>query len=146
MQTDTPIFQSLHSHALNILKNTSPDRTNHFEIIERLRGLVEKFRVLNNDELADALQVRLQGLETTTSKRTPEILSLFLQLSENPAQKSRIESLDQVERPSTPPQLTWAEVFAEDPLDNREGIWDTIYYGDESSVDEIITPELVSGV
>ena len=144
MQTDTPAFQSLQRHALNTLKTTVSVRTNQFEISERLEGLAEKFRVLNNDELAHALQVRLQELGTTPSKRTPEILSLFLQLSDNPAQNSRIEDLDRVERPSTSAPLTWADVFAEDPLDNHEGIWDTIDYADQSSEDGVITPELVS--
>ncbi|KAL9116375.1 MAG: hypothetical protein Q9187_007100 [Circinaria calcarea] len=145
MQIDSPSFQSLRKHALNTLKNSRSVRTNQFEVNARLEGLVEKFGILNRDELAHALQTRLQELETKALKQAPEILSLLLELSDNPVQNSRVERLNQVERPSSPAQLTWADILAEDPLDNSEGIWDTIDYADESSEDEVTTPDLDSG-
>jgi gamma-tubulin complex component 5 len=38
-------------------------RTNQFDVVSAFAGLDEKFRVKNRDDLADALQVRLQKLD-----------------------------------------------------------------------------------
>src|SRR5436190_20969782 len=94
-------------------------RTNQFEVQETLDGLEEKFRVFNQDELADALRERLNKLSAISTKWTPDVLSLLLQLSDRPATNSRIEDLELLKSPDIPPKLTWAEIFADDPLDEE---------------------------
>lgn len=99
----------------------------------KLAGLEEKFRILNNDELADALQVRLEELSHRSEKWRPEVLSLLLQLSDQPAQRSKIEDLDLLKSDPLPPPLTWADIIADDPFDNQDGVWDTVDFAADGS-------------
>lgn len=92
--------------------------------------------MLNNDELADALAVRLEELSQASLKCAPEVLSLFLELSDQPAYKSNIKNLELLKRPDEQPPLTWDDILAEDPLDNKEGLWDNVDFAAESSDDE----------
>ncbi|KAF1928413.1 uncharacterized protein M421DRAFT_160448 [Didymella exigua CBS 183.55] len=109
-------------------------RTNQFDIRNNFTGLDEKCRVKNRDDLADALQLRLQELEGITDKFKPEYLSLLLQLSDRPLENTRVEALDLLRPPTPPPQLTWNEILEEDPYSD-EDIWKDIDYA-ESSGDE----------
>ncbi|KAF3009507.1 hypothetical protein E8E13_003908 [Curvularia kusanoi] len=110
-------------------------RTNQFDVRNSFAGLDEKCRVKNRDDLADALQLRLQELEGITNKFKPEFLSLLLQLSDRPLENTRIEALDLLRPPSPPPQLTWAQILEEDPYSDEE-IWKDIDYAVDSSGDE----------
>ncbi|KAJ4349305.1 hypothetical protein N0V95_004673 [Ascochyta clinopodiicola] len=110
-------------------------RTNQFDVQNSFVGLDEKCRVKNRDDLADALQLRLQRLESVTNKFKPEFLSLLLQLSDRPLENTRIEALDLLRPPSPPPQLTWNEILEEDPYSDDD-IWKDIDYAVESSGDE----------
>lgn len=113
----------------------------------QLAGLDEKFRILNNEELADALQVRLRELSHISDKWTPEVLSLLLQLSDQPAKKSRIEDLALLKPDPLPPPLTWSEIIADDPLDNRDGIWDVVDFAvHESDGNEDLLTDVPSSV
>lgn len=105
----------------------------------QLAGLEEKFRVLNNDELADALKLRLQELAPKSDRWTPEVLSLLLQLSDQPAKRTKIEDLDLLKPEPLPSPLTWSQVIAEDPFDNQDGTWDIPNFAaDGSDEDEDI--------
>ena len=109
-----------------------------------MAGLDERLRIRNNDELADALTVRLETAKSPRTEWLPEILSLFLHLSDDPANKARIESLERLERGAAPPAVTWQEVLQDDPLDNSDGIWDVPSYGVESSDEsEVSTPRVL---
>ncbi|KAJ4993452.1 gamma-tubulin complex component [Stagonosporopsis vannaccii] len=110
-------------------------RTNQFDVKQSFAGLDEKCRIKNRDDLADALQLRLQRLDGITNKFKPEFLSLLLQLSDRPLENTRIEALDLLKPPSPPPQLTWNEILEEDPYSD-EDIWKDIDYAVESSGDE----------
>lgn len=110
-------------------------RTNQFDVRNSFAGLEEKCRVKNRDDLADALQLRLQELEGITNKFKPEFLSLLLQLSDRPLENTRIEALDLLRPPTPPPQLTWAQILEEDPYSDEE-IWKDIDYAVDSSGDE----------
>lgn len=129
-------------HVSEALKH-SYARTNQFEVAARLAGLQEKFRVWNYDTLADALRDRLAEAEQVPYKWTPEVLSLFLQLSDQPAQNSRVEDLELLKPPKSPAQLTWSGILADDPLDDEDGVWSTVDYAAKSSEDEgsLITPD-----
>jgi gamma-tubulin complex component 5 len=95
----------------------------------RIDGLEEKFRIFNNDEIADALHCRIVELFSRSERWIPEALSLLLQLSDQPIQNSRIEDLELLKpEPLPPPPLTWADILAEDPLDYKDGLWDDIDY------------------
>lgn len=98
----------------------------------RLAGLEEKSRILNNDELADALHDRISELSSRTEKFIPEVLSLLLQLSDRPIQYSRIEDLELLKPKPLPAPLTWAEILEDDPLDNQDGLWDNIDFARDS--------------
>jgi hypothetical protein len=71
-------------------------RTNQFEVVSTFAGLDEKFRVKNRDDLADALQMRLQKLETLTSRFMPDFLSLLLHLTDRPLENTKVEALDRM--------------------------------------------------
>ncbi|GAB7351046.1 hypothetical protein MBLNU459_g1528t1 [Dothideomycetes sp. NU459] len=118
-------FRQCKDAALKTFRSQHHARVNQFDVQSRLDGLQEKFFVLNNEPLAAALGVRLDELASKTSKWKPEILSLFLSLSDRPAEKTDVSA---VERPSTlqpTSQLTWAEIIADDPL-TEEGVWDDV--------------------
>ncbi|KAA6406442.1 MAG: Gamma-tubulin complex component GCP5 [Lasallia pustulata] len=144
-EEDRQTFEALKQSTLRTLRESRVGRTNQFDVYNRLDGLQEKFRVLNNDELADALAVRLEELSQASLEWTPEVLSLFLELSDQPAQKSSIKSLERLKRPDPPPPLTWADIFADDPLDNKDGVWDNVDFAAETSDDDSrISPDRLS--
>ncbi|KAI7053808.1 hypothetical protein KC352_g45032, partial [Hortaea werneckii] len=102
---------------------------------DRYDGLAEKFTVRNREDLSDALQTRLKQLPTQ-SKWLPEILALLLELSDRPLENTNIEDLDALSKPADlPPQLSWEDIIAEDPLD-EDGVWDDIERGYHSSGDD----------
>ncbi|KAF2790415.1 hypothetical protein K505DRAFT_311454 [Melanomma pulvis-pyrius CBS 109.77] len=111
------------------------NRTNQFDVQASFAGLDEKFRVLNRDDLADALQSRLQQLQERHNKWMPEYLNLLLLLSDRPTENSDVKALEILRPPSPPPPLTWKEIIADDPYSDEE-IWKDIDYAAESSEDE----------
>lgn len=115
-------------------------RTNQFDVRNSYTGLDEKCRIKNRDDLADALQLRLQKLDGITNKFKPEFLSFLLQLSDRPLENTRIKALELLRPPSPPPQLTWNEILEEDPYSD-EDIWKDIDYAIESSGDEAISKQ-----
>lgn len=115
-------------------------RVNQFEIDARLEGLLEKFYVLNNEPLANALKPRLDELAAIPNKWRPELLALLLALSDRPAEKTDIDrALEIIPDEPVEQQLTWAEIIADDPLD-EEGIWDDVE--NESDYSEHRPPSL----
>lgn len=111
-------------------------RISQFDVTASFIGLDEKFRVKNRDDLADALQTRLQKLEAIPSKFKPDFLSFLLQLSDRPLENTKLDTLD-ILQPQDPPQtLTWHEILQQDPYSDDD-IWDDINYADDSSGDEV---------
>lgn len=137
-------FTQLHDRTLRGLKNASHARTNQFDVKTKLDGLVEKFSVLNRDDLAEGLQTRLDELPTK-SKWLPELLSLLLELSDRPLEKTRLEDVEAVSRVELEePALTWADIVADEPLDEAH-IWDDVERGYHSSEDDFTGDEHGSG-
>ncbi|KAF2841212.1 hypothetical protein M501DRAFT_928681 [Patellaria atrata CBS 101060] len=128
-------FKQCKDQALKGIRSQQYARVDQFDVQAHYEGLVEKFVVLHREELATALEIRLDELSKRSSKWTPEILFLFLSLSDRPAEKSDVKDLELLKPPPSPPQLTWAEIIADDPLD-EEGVWDDIDYAAQSSDDE----------
>ncbi|KAK8208141.1 Spc98 family-domain-containing protein [Phyllosticta capitalensis] len=119
------------------LRSQQWQRVNQFDVQSSCDGLVEKFFVLNREDLAEALSDRLKELSKRSSRWIPEILALLLHLQGNPVNKSRVEDLENLKPPAPPPELTWADIIAEDPLD-EEGVWDDIDY-ERSSDEELLS-------
>lgn len=117
------------------LRDNSHGRTNQFDVKARLDGLIEKFTVLDRDDLSEALRSRLEALPGN-GKWLPEILALILALSDRPVEKTRTDALASLYHEESPgQQLTWEAIIADDPL-NEPGVWDDIEHGYHSSGDE----------
>lgn len=146
-QTDSPSkTQTEHykAAALQIVSNSPRRRINQFEVTARLEGLVEKCRILNKDPMADALQTKLDELSLHSNKWKPELLSLLLNLSDQPIHNSRVEDLVLLEPDLGPAPLTWFDIIAEDPLDDDDGLWTNIDFradGSDEDDDEDIGGE-----
>ena len=122
--------------ALRRLANNHFARTNQFEVTARLDGLEEKWRINNNDRLAEALNLRRAELSIVSNRWTPELLSLLLQLSDRPAGQSNHADLAIVKPELLPSaSLTWADIVAEDPLDDQDGVWKNVDFTADSSDD-----------
>ncbi|QSS53128.1 gamma-tubulin complex component GCP5 [Histoplasma capsulatum var. duboisii H88] len=130
-------FHKLKSLVERTLKKNNAGRTDHLDVAKRLDGLQEKFQVLNKDALSDALRIRLEELNRRRSHRAPELLSLLLELSDRPAIYSKIEDLDLLQRPASPPPLTWKDIYASDPPSDQEGIWQDVDFAALSSDDDL---------
>lgn len=135
VNTGDPVIAQTRPAVAKGLRDSSHGRTNQFQVKSRLDGLVEKFAVLNRDDLSETLQERLEELPSG-GKWLPEILALFLTLSDRPVEKTEpdaLKSLYAAEHPDE--QLTWEDIIADDPLD-EPGLWDDVERGYHSSGDE----------
>ena len=100
-------------------------------------GLEEKFRVYNEDPLADALRERLDKLAKKDIRWAPEILHLLLELSNKPVAYSKLGDLDLLEEsePEVQPRLRWDDLIREDPSLQGQDLWKNVDFGAESSDD-----------
>lgn len=73
----------------------------------------------------------------------PEVLSLFLQLSDQPASKSKVENIELLKPSAPPPPSTWSDILADVLLDDEDGVWSTVDFAAKSSEDEgsFVTPD-----
>lgn len=135
VQTDAASFKRARETAVKAFRTQQFARTNQFEVHKTLDGLIEKFQILYRQDLAEALDGRLKELQSLSTKWTPEILALLLDLSDRPLEKTDLDDLDKLKAPPPPPQLTWKEIFQEDLL-NGDRIWDDIDYAAHGSSDD----------
>lgn len=122
--------------SLALFADQSSARTNQFEVSARLEGLEEKCRILNNDPLADALHARLQELSSRFCEWAPEILSLLLELSDRPVQRSIVEDLTILQPDEPPAPLTWSDIVADDPWNDDDDLWKNLDFRRSGSDDE----------
>ncbi|CAI6307474.1 unnamed protein product [Periconia digitata] len=111
------------------------NRTNQFDVQSSFNGLDEKFRVLNRDDLADALGERVKEINERHSRWIPEYLHLLLELSDQPTENSEVEALELLKPPAPPPPLTWKQILQDDPYSDDE-IWKDVDFHQDSSEDE----------
>ncbi|KAK3643991.1 hypothetical protein LTR56_009843 [Elasticomyces elasticus] len=131
---DDSIFGGLKDRTIKGLRDGGHGRVNPFEIKDRCAGLVEKFGVLNRDDLAEALQSRLDSLPET--RWIPDVLSLLLQLSNRPLENASLSDLDGLTAVfSPPPELTWEDIVADGPLTDDDA-WGEVERGYHSSGDD----------
>lgn len=104
-------------------------------------GLQERFRVNNRDELADALQERLERLRRDGQAWHPEMLSLLLQLSDQPTYKTDIEDVYRVSEKSEERAvpLRWEDIAREERWDLEPELWETGFSSGDSDLDDIMT-------
>ncbi|KAG0646540.1 Gamma-tubulin complex component 6 [Hyphodiscus hymeniophilus] len=134
VKSDPTKFSIYRESALRSLRHHNYARTNQFDVTSHLDGLEEKFRVYNEDPLADALRERLDTLERKKIKWGAEVLHLLIELSDKPVSNSSLEALDFLRdsEPNTGPPLQWTDLAADDPL-LRDKIWNNVDFGAESS-------------
>ncbi|EED17751.1 gamma-tubulin complex component GCP5, putative [Talaromyces stipitatus ATCC 10500] len=134
-------FPSTKKRCDAILKDSSTwNRTDPFAIEKHLDGLQEKFRILNKDDLADALGSRLSELDGQRSSWTPELLSLLLQLSDRPANVYKVPKFESSRSGGASIAIKWSEIDAAGSEFADEDIWDDIDYGAASSDSESSLP------
>ncbi|GAB7342943.1 hypothetical protein MBLNU457_g1050t1 [Dothideomycetes sp. NU457] len=117
------------------VRNAQYARVNQFEVNNRLNGLVEKFAVLNNDTLSEALKERLDELSVVSDKITPELLSLFLALSDRPSEKTVLSDIGINQESEPEASITWAQILADDPYSDDE-LWQNVEAGSEASEED----------
>lgn len=100
---------------------------------------MERFSVVGRDGLSDALRQRLDSLSTRTTRFTPELLHLFLELSDRPTQKTSLDVLERLRPPDQDPslKLRWEDIAKEDGWAQDRGLWKNVDFAD-SSEDELV--------
>lgn len=100
---------------------------------------MERFSVVGRDGLSDALRQRLDSLSTKTTRFTPEILHLFLELSDRPTQKTSLDALERLRHPDlhSGQKLRWEDISREDGWAQDRGLWKNVDFAD-SSEDEVV--------
>ena len=121
-------------HFARSIRHHSYARTNQYDVEDRLTGLEEKFQILNEDELSDALRDCRAELKDYQLRWLPDVLDLLLRLSDNPVKKNRIVEFETINnRSTTPPPLKWADVEGDDPINRKDKLWTQPSYSDFSS-------------
>lgn len=139
-QRNTKALKSCKDLATKRLRHHKYGRTNQFSVKSSFDGLIEKFQVVNRDGLASELEERLEKLDAQSYRWKPETLSLLLNLSDDPVEKSSVLHLNLLEEPPEPtPHLTWEEIVADDPLE-EDGLWDDVDFAEGSSDEERYLP------
>lgn len=126
--------KKLREAALRNIKNRSYLQTNQFAVDEQLRGFVEKFSVVGRDSLSEALRQRLDALPEHSTRWTPEILHLFLELSDRPVHKTNLSVLDRLRSTVQDPgfKLRWEDIAKEDGWEQERGLWKNVDFADSS--------------
>ena len=121
-------------HFTRSIRHHSYTRTNQYDVEDQLTGLEEKFQVLNNDELSDALRDCRTELKDYQLRWLPDMLDLLLRLSDDPVQKTRMTEFETIDnRSTTPPPLKWTDVEGDDPINRKDRLWRQPSYSDFSS-------------
>ncbi|KFY48151.1 hypothetical protein V495_01603 [Pseudogymnoascus sp. VKM F-4514 (FW-929)] len=136
-KNDPTRFSACRESAVRAFRYGNYPRVNQFDVEQNLVGLEEKFRVYNKDGLANAFRQRLDELGTYSTKWTPEILHLLLELSDRPVHKSRLKDLEFLSPPEVEvePTFKWKDLVKDDPL-LRDKIWRNIDYTQDTSDDD----------
>ncbi|KAL4995367.1 Spc98 family-domain-containing protein [Aspergillus recurvatus] len=142
---DTARFRALKRRVDEALKTSLHGRTDQFAVARQFDGLLEKFRVLNRDDLADALQPRLAELDEHRGTVIPEILSFLLQLADRPAQLAKVDRLASLRPAKEEKQLSWTDLDVSGAAYCDEDIWESIDY-DASSSDDGDISSVSSGI
>jgi gamma-tubulin complex component 5 len=92
---------------------------------------VEKFRVVNRDDLADGLEANWEKFTAISNRYAPDILDFLLHLSHDPVKSLPFAPI-QREAAANTPNLTWAEILQDDPYSDEE-LWEREEFSESSS-------------
>lgn len=125
------------------IRNKDHLDTNPFKVDEQLRGLVETFSVVGRDGLSDALRQRLDSLSKQSTRWTPEMLHLLLELSDQPAKKSSLIALEKLRLATKDPgeDLKWDDIAREDGWAQDRGLWKNVDFADNSETEDDFVPD-----
>ncbi|ETN44227.1 uncharacterized protein HMPREF1541_10778 [Cyphellophora europaea CBS 101466] len=141
LPTNTPPskLRKLKSQFGRNIRHHNFGRTNQFLVEERLTGLEEKFQVLDHDDLSDAIHRRRDELRLHFDQWIPDALDFLLHMSRDPLTAGGLAALQNVVIDDlVTPQLTWAEIEKDDPINRKDRMWRMPHFSDESSDEEII--------
>ena len=74
----------------------------------------------------------------------PEILSLLLQISDRPVDRSKSADLALLKPDIPSASLTWADIVAEDSIDDEDGTWGNVDFASDDSDDDEATHSICS--
>lgn len=101
---------------------------------------------MGRDALSDALRQRLDTLPKNSTRFTPEILHLLLELSDQPVKKSHLSALDRLRTQGEDPgpRLKWEDIAREDGWAEAPDIWETVDFADNSEEEVDVFPHPLS--
>ncbi|KAJ3131464.1 hypothetical protein HDU90_008273 [Geranomyces variabilis] len=100
------------------LMNHNYQTTNEHDVERRLYGLVEKFEMHGQTDVAEVLSDRLDRLASLSAIRVVyDVLRILLETSVSPTHHHYEQTAET--RHTHEPDLTWSEILAEDPLDGQ---------------------------
>ena len=103
---------------------------NQFEVYGRLRGLVEKLRVLNRDGRADSLATCADEIEGKDWRCAPEILALLLSLADRPSRQPISYDLTELTEDASTSSLSDSRSDVEQVDDGGAAYDDTMLWRD----------------
>ena len=133
-------FERIRQNAIAAVRQTTHSRTNQFAVRDQLAGLQEKAEIVGRMDLANALADAVGKANALENKWMPECLSLLLQISDRPLDKTDISKVEAIHSSVTEDPLTWEDILRDKPHDSDDGLWDNIdYRGDNSEEDDEIS-------
>ncbi|KAJ3181280.1 hypothetical protein HDU87_001411 [Geranomyces variabilis] len=103
--------------------NHNYQTTNEHDVQRRLYGLVEKFEMHGQTDVAGALSDRLDRLAKLSAISVVyDVLHILLETSVSPTHHHYEQNVET--RHTHEPDLTWSEILAEDPLDGQHWVED----------------------
>ncbi|KAK9476642.1 hypothetical protein V1514DRAFT_344487 [Lipomyces japonicus] len=111
--------KSLFDRTIALATDIRPRNPDANDISERCHGIAEKYSVLARDDLADALEERLQFLLPPESDQVLSTLALLLNLARTSALKNPVP--DEIANPERLQvrnhAVDWARIIDEEPLE-----------------------------
>ncbi|KAK9236078.1 hypothetical protein V1525DRAFT_407986 [Lipomyces kononenkoae] len=89
------------------------------DVRERLNGLVEKCSVLARDDLAEALDDRMQQLFPVQSESVLSVLAMLLHLAQSSALDKPVPEFITYNDLTATRETTWDDIIKEDPLEGE---------------------------
>ncbi|KAK9369331.1 hypothetical protein V1509DRAFT_620434 [Lipomyces kononenkoae] len=89
------------------------------DVRERLYGLVEKCSILARDDLADALEERIQRIFPVHSESVLSVLAMLLHLAQASAWDNKVPEFITGNQLEARKETTWNDIIKEDPLEGE---------------------------
>lgn len=121
--------------AVKTLREQSHVRVDHFVVQAQIEGLKEKFSIVNREDLVEGLESCLTQV-SLDYKWLPEALSLLLELSDRPAEKTDRDLLASLSSGEiVAREISWQDILAAEPLEDSD-LWANIERGYHTSEDD----------